>query len=63
MKRAIFKAALAAVALAAVGATSMASAQDKGTLDERGPTKELSIGIGGMSVSGYILAAPGLGRL
>jgi len=39
MKRAIFKAVLATVALAAMGATSMASAQDKGTIGISMPTK------------------------
>ena len=39
MKRAIFKAVLATVALAAIGATSVASAQDKGTIGISMPTK------------------------
>ena len=39
MKRAIFKAVLATVALAAVGATSLASAQDKGSIGISMPTK------------------------
>ena len=39
MKRAIFKAVLATVALAAMGATSMASAQDKGSIGISMPTK------------------------
>ena len=39
MKRAIFKAVLASVALAAIGATSVASAQDKGTIGISMPTK------------------------
>ena len=39
MKRAIFKAVLATVALAAMGATSVASAQDKGTIGISMPTK------------------------
>ena len=39
MKRAIFKAVLATVTLAAIGATSVASAQDKGTIGISMPTK------------------------
>lgn len=39
MKRAIFKAVLATVALAAMGATSIASAQDKGSIGISMPTK------------------------
>ncbi len=39
MKRAIFKAVLATIALAAVGATSLASAQDKGSIGISMPTK------------------------
>ena len=39
MKRAIFKAVLATVALAAMGATCVASAQDKGTIGISMPTK------------------------
>lgn len=39
MKRAIFKAVLATVALTAIGATSVASAQDKGTIGISMPTK------------------------
>ena len=42
MKRAIFKAVLATVALAAIGATSVASAQDKGTIGISMPTKSSS---------------------
>ena len=39
MKRAIFKAVLATIALTAVGATSLASAQDKGSIGISMPTK------------------------
>ena len=39
MKRAVFKAVLATVALAAIGATSLASAQDKGSIGISMPTK------------------------
>ena len=42
MKRAIFKAVLTSVALTAIGATSLASAQDKGTIGISMPTKSSS---------------------
>src|SRR3712207_9385608 len=41
----------------------MLSSQDFGILSDNELSNELLIGIGGISVSGYILAAPGLGLL